>query len=73
MVRQCRAREAAVLNALILAALAATVIVLIAGVIAMLRGGEFNRKYGNKLMRARVAMQALVIALLFVLYLINRG
>ncbi len=61
------------LNALIIAALAATVIVLIAGVVAMLRGGEFNRKYGNKLMRARVAMQALAIALLFVLYLINRG
>ncbi len=61
------------LNALIIAALAATVIVLIAGVIAMLRGGEFNRKYGNKLMRARVAAQALVIALLFALYLINRG
>ncbi len=61
------------LNALIIAALAATVIVLIAGVIAMLRGGEFNRKYGNKLMRARVAVQALAIALLFVLYLINRG
>jgi len=62
-----------VLNALIIAALAATVIVLIAGVIAMLRGGEFNRKYGNKLMRARVAAQAFVIALLFALYLINRG
>ncbi len=61
------------LNALIIAALAATVIVLIAGVIAMLRGGEFNSKYGNKLMRARVAVQALAIALLFVLYLINRG
>ena len=61
------------LNALVIAALAATVIVLIAGVIAMLRGGEFNRKYGNKLMRARVAVQALAIALLFVLYLINRG
>ena len=61
------------LNALIIAALAATVIVLIAGVVAMLRGGEFNRKYGNKLMRARVAVQALAIALLFVLYLINRG
>ena len=61
------------LNALIIAALPATAIVLIAGVIAMLRGGEFNRKYGNKLMRARVAVQALAIALLFVLYLINRG
>ncbi len=41
------------LNALIIAALAATVIVLIAGVIAMLRGGEFNRKYGNKLICTR--------------------
>ena len=61
------------LNGFVIAALAATVIVLIAGVIAMLRGGEFNRIYGNKLMRARVAMQALAIALLFVLYLINRG
>ena len=61
------------LNALVFAALAATVIVLIAGVIAMLRGGEFNRKYGNKLMRARVGAQAFVIALLFALYLINRG
>ena len=61
------------LNALVIAALAATLIVLIAGVVAMLRGGEFNRKYGNKLMRARVAVQALAIALLFILYLINRG
>ncbi len=61
------------LNTLVIAALVVTLIVLIAGIIAMLRGGEFNRKYGNKLMRARVATQALAIALLFVLYLINRG
>jgi hypothetical protein len=61
------------LDTLVIAALVVTLIVLIAGVIAMLRGGEFNRKYGNKLMRARVAMQALALVLLFVLYLINRG
>jgi hypothetical protein len=36
-------------------ALAATVAALLAGVIAMVRGGAFNAKYGNKLMRARVA------------------
>ncbi len=61
------------LNGFVIDAHAATLIVLIAGVVAMLRGGEFNRKYGNKLMRARVAMQALALALMFVLYLINRG
>lgn len=36
------------------------------GVIGMLRGGEFNEKYGNKLMRARVASQALAVILLLV-------
>ncbi len=59
--------------ALIVAALIAVLAVLTVGVVAMLRGGEFNRRYGNKLMRARVAMQALAIALVFALYLLNRG
>jgi hypothetical protein len=31
---------------------------LIIGVFGMARGGEFNRKYGNKLMQARVFLQA---------------
>ena len=44
-------------------AMAATLIVLIIGVGSMLRGGEFNQKYGNKLMNARVILQG--IALLF--------
>jgi len=34
------------------------------GIIGLLRGGEFNEKHGNKLMRARVASQALAVALL---------
>ncbi|MFQ5786292.1 MAG: twin transmembrane helix small protein [Alphaproteobacteria bacterium] len=58
---------------LVAIALGATLTVLFVGIFAMLRGGEFNRKYGNKLMRTRVAMQALAIALLFILFLINRG
>ncbi len=53
-------------------ALVAVLAVLGVGVVAMLRGGDFNRKYGNKLMRARVAAQALAIALVFALYLLNR-
>ena len=56
----------------VIVALVATLAVLLVGVIAMLRGGDFNAKYGNKLMRARVAMQALAVALMFSLYLINR-
>ena len=61
------------LETLVVVALAGTLVVLLAGVVAMVRGGEFNRKYGNKLMRSRVAMQALAVALMFVLYLLNRG
>jgi hypothetical protein len=43
--------------------------VLLVGVVGMARGGEFNRKYGNKLMQARVALQAIAVALLFLLWL----
>ena len=51
----------------------ATLAVLLIGVVAMLRGGDFNAKYGNKLMRARIAMQALAVGLMFSLYLINQA
>ena len=45
----------------------ATVVVLVVGIGLMARGGEANRKYGNKLMTARVAFQALAIAVLVLL------
>ena len=53
---------------LIVVAMLITLGVLFTGLIAMARGGEFNRKYGNKLMRARVGLQAaaIVLFLLFV-------
>ena len=60
------------LKVLVVIALIGTVAALLTGVVAMVRGGEFNRKYGNLLMRARIAMQALVIALLFILFLLGR-
>lgn len=59
------------LEAFVVIALIGTVAVLLAGVVAMARGGAFNRKWGNTLMRARVAMQALAVALMFVLYLLH--
>ncbi len=64
---------ATLLNTLVGIALAVTLAVLFAGVFAMARGGEFNRKWGNKLMRARVATQGLAILLLLALFLLNRG
>ncbi len=33
------------------------------GLYAMTRGGEFNQKYGNRLMQARVGLQALAIVM----------
>jgi hypothetical protein len=40
-----------------------TLVVLGAGIVSMTKGGEFNAKYGNKLMRARVYMQGIALAL----------
>ncbi len=62
-----------ILTALVVVALAATLAVLLAGVVTMAKGGAFDRKWGNKLMRARVGTQGLAILLLLALLLINRG
>ncbi|WCL54971.1 HIG1 domain-containing protein [Gimibacter soli] len=43
--------------------------ILIFGVTAMAKGGDFNKKYGNKLMQARVASQGITILLLFIVAL----
>ena len=45
-------------------ALAAVTIVLALGIYALFRGGDFGRSYSNKLMRLRVVMQAIAIAVL---------
>ena len=48
-------------------------VVLIIGIIAMLKGGDFNKRWGNKLMRARVALQGLAVILILVTaYLISQ-
>lgn len=48
---------------LVLIAMFITLGVLATGIIGMARGGEFNQKYGNKLMRARVIAQGVALAL----------
>ena len=49
---------------LIPAALLAVTAVLGLGIYALFRGGDFGRSYSNKLMRLRVLMQAIAIAVL---------
>jgi hypothetical protein len=49
---------------LIPAALIAVAAVLAVGIYSLFRGGDFGRSYSNKLMRLRVVMQALAIAIL---------
>jgi hypothetical protein len=49
---------------LMLLAMLATVAVLLIGVAGFLRGGSFNERYGNKLMRARVSLQLVAVVLL---------
>ncbi len=43
-------------------AMAAVLAVLMIGVLGMAKGGAFNKKYGNKLMQARVILQGIALA-----------
>ena len=55
-----------ILPYLILVVLFGVLIVLFIGIISMLKGGEFNKRWSNKLMRARVFLQALAIILILI-------
>lgn len=46
---------------------------LVFGIFAMTKDGEFNKKYGNRLMTARVYLQGLALALLALAYLSSKG
>jgi hypothetical protein len=60
-----------ILNFLLIIALIAVVLSLLVGVIGMAKGGDFNAKYGNLLMRARVISQGAAIVLLIIMMLIG--
>ena len=64
---------AAVLPLLIILSLIAVFIVLVVGIVGMLRGGDFNRRYGNKLMRLRVATQGLAILLIILFVVVTKS
>lgn len=59
----------------ILVAIAVLVVaaILLTGIGVFGRGGEVNRKYANKIMRARIIAQAVAIALILVFVWLRRG
>lgn len=59
------------LTILLLGLMATTLVVLVIGIALMARGGEANRKYGNKMMVLRVTFQGLALACVALLLLIK--
>lgn len=60
-------------NIVIILALLAVLVALALGLFSMVRGGEFNKRYGNRLMRLRVLLQFGALVLIGVAFLLGRG
>lgn len=58
---------------LVIAAVGITALILLTGIGGFARGGNFNRKYANKVMRARIVAQAIAIALILLYVYLRRG
>jgi len=56
---------------LVVIALIVTLLVLLTGVLGMLRGSDFNKKYSNIIMRARVGSQATTILLMLLYFFLD--
>lgn len=58
----------------IVIAMVAVVIILLVGIGGFAKGGAFNKKYGNKMMQARIAAQFVAIVLILIyVYLRSTG
>ncbi|MCV6825913.1 MULTISPECIES: twin transmembrane helix small protein [Halocynthiibacter] len=58
---------------LVVAAVLLVLVVLVIGILGFARGGEFNRKHGNRMMRYRVAAQLLAVVLIVIYVLLRRS
>jgi hypothetical protein len=58
---------------LMIVAMLATLGVLLFGLFSMARGGEFDRRNANRLMRWRVILQGGAVILFLILILVMRG
>lgn len=48
-------------------------VILMVGIGGFATGGEFNRKYANKIMRLRIIAQAVAVALILLVVLFSGG
>lgn len=60
-------------NILILGGLLATVGILFLGLFGMARGGEFNQRWSNRLMRYRILAQAFALAMVALGLFLRQG
>ena len=60
-----------VVGVLVVVALIVTLLVLLSGVVGMLKGNDFNKKYSNIIMRARVGSQATTILLMLLYFFLD--
>ncbi|MDF1737258.1 MAG: twin transmembrane helix small protein [Minwuia sp.] len=59
----------AIFEYLAIASVIAVAVILAVGVISMITGGNFGKRNGNRLMRARILFQALAIVFLALAFL----
>lgn len=57
---------------LVIAAVILTTLALVVGIGGFARGGEFNRKHGNKMMQYRIIFQAVAVVLICTLIYLSR-
>ncbi len=55
------------------AAVLLVLFILLTGIGGFAKGGDFNRKHANRIMRYRIYAQAVAIALILIFVLVRRG
>lgn len=51
----------------------AVLVILMIGVIGFARGGEFNRKHGNRMMRYRIISQGVAVVMILIFLFFRQG
>lgn len=51
----------------------AVLVILVIGIGGFAKGGDFNRKYANKIMRLRIAAQAVAVVLILLFIYLRSG
>lgn len=61
------------LSIVVLVAVAVVAVILLTGIGSFAKGGEFNRKNANRLMRWRIYAQAIAVALILLFLYLRSG